>query len=86
MSTSEAMEAAVAKISRLIGDEASTETRNAVLAAVEEAMATAIRFNCAQNSMVVESMLHRQADMARRINEESVRRRELLISNLSAMR
>ena len=57
-----------------------------ILAAIDKAMHRAMEVCCKQNAEVVEEHLSHATGVAERINEETQRRRGLLIANLSAMR
>ena len=57
-----------------------------ILAAVNKAMHAAMEICCTQHAEIVEEHLSHATGVAERINEETDRRRNLMISNLSAMR
>ena len=57
-----------------------------VLAAIDKAMHRAMELCCKEQAKVVEQHLSHATGVAERINEETDRRRGLLIANLSAMR
>lgn len=57
-----------------------------ILAAVDRAMHRAMDVCCKHHAEIVEEHLTHATGVAERINEESDRRRTILIANLSAMR
>ncbi len=57
-----------------------------ILAAIDKAMHRAMEICCKEQADVVEQHLSHATGVAERINEESDRRRGLLISTLTAMR
>ena len=60
------------------------EQRKPIMAALEEAMNSAMQACCAETADIVESHIHpRDPTLANRINEEANSRLKVLISNLS---
>ncbi len=57
-----------------------------ILAAIDKAMHRAMELCCKEQAKVVEQHLSHATGVAEQINEETDRRRGLLIANLSAMR
>ncbi|SDL06682.1 hypothetical protein [Aliiruegeria lutimaris] len=57
-----------------------------ILAAIDKAMHRAMEVCCREQAAIVEQHLTHATGVAERINEETERRRNLLIANLSAMR
>ncbi|RYH10553.1 hypothetical protein [Tropicimonas sp. IMCC6043] len=57
-----------------------------ILAAIDKAMHRAMEVCCREHAEVVDEHLDHSRGVARQINEETERRRKLLIANLSALR
>ncbi len=57
-----------------------------ILAAIDKAMHAAMEVCCREQADVVEQHLSHVTGVAERINQETERRQELLIANLTAMR
>ncbi|MFD0978945.1 MULTISPECIES: hypothetical protein [Tropicimonas] len=57
-----------------------------ILAAIDKAMHAAMEVCCKENAAVVEQHLTHATGVAEQINEETDRRRTLLVANLSALR
>lgn len=86
MALNEIARDALEEIKAIEGAGVTTGHEAEILAAIDKAMHRAMEVCCREQAKIVEEHLAHSRGVARQINEETDRRRGLLVTNLSAMR